>query len=85
MENVRTIKGIERDTWLRFKELAARKGVKMGDLFGNMISEYSKKSDDFWGEVLSGERRISDKEAEEMHRELKKLRKEKGFRDVPNF
>ena len=80
MENIKTIKGINRETWLMFKELAAKKGMKMGDLFENMIKEYSKRSEDFWKEILSGEKRISDDEAEDMLKTVRELRKDKGFR-----
>ena len=85
MENVKTIKGVDRETWLLFKEIAAKKGMKMGDLFESMVKEQSKRSGEFWNEVLSGEKRISDKEAEDMLKIVKKLRKERGFRDAPNF
>ena len=85
MEDIRTIKGINREVWLTFKELAAKKGMRMGDLFENMIKEHSKKSDGFWDDVLSGEKRISDDEAKEMLRTVKELRKERGFRNAPNF
>ena len=37
-------------------------------------------SDDFWEEILSGERRISDEEAKEMLKVVRELRKEEGFR-----
>ena len=74
------MKGVRRDKWLKFKELAAKKGVTMGNLFENMVEIYSKKSDEFWDEILSGEKRISDKEAKEMHKIVRGLRKEKGFR-----
>ncbi len=83
--SIRTIRGIDRDKWLRFKELAARKRVSMGDLFENMVEEYEKKTEEFWDEILSGERRISDKDAEDMHKSVKELRKERGFRNVPDF
>ena len=33
-----------------------------------------------WDEILKGEKIISDKEAEDMLKIVKKLRKEKGFR-----
>lgn len=39
-----------------------------------------KKADEFWDSILNGEKRISDKEAEEMHTLTKKLKKEWGFR-----
>ena len=74
------MKGVRRDKWLKFKELATKKGITMGNLFENMIEVYSKRSDEFWDEILSGEKRISDKEAKEMHKIVRGLRKEKGFR-----
>lgn len=83
---VKTIKGIDEETWMRFKVLAAKKRLTMGNLLHKMVKEYDqKKDDDVWDFILSGERRISDKDADEMETSLKKLRKERGFRDVPNF
>ncbi len=82
---IRTIKGIDRERWLKFREIAARKGLKLGELFSDMIEEYNKKSDEFWDKILSGEKRISDKEAEEMHKTVRKLRKEKWFKNELNF
>ncbi len=80
MENVKTIKGVDGETWIKFKELAAKKRMRMGDLFGSIVREYEKISDDFWEEILSGERRISDEEAKEMLKDVRELRKEEGFR-----
>ena len=80
MENIKTIKGVNRETWLMFKGLAAKKGMRMGDLLESMIKEYSKRSEDFWNEILSGEKRISDGEAKDMLKTVRELRKDKGFR-----
>ena len=33
----------------------------------------------FWDEILNGKKIISDKEAEEMHKVVKEIRKDKGF------
>ena len=77
---IRTMKGVRRDKWLKFKEIAAKKGIRMGDLFENMIDVYSEKSDEFWDEILSGKKRLSNKEAKEMHKIVKELRKDRGFR-----
>ena len=74
------MKGVRRDKWLKFKEIAAKKGIRMGDLFENMIDVYSEKSDEFWDEILSGKKRLSNKEAKEMHKIVKELRKDRGFR-----
>ena len=81
MEDVRTIKGIDRELWLKFKELAAKKGMNMGALFKEMVKEYEKKADDFWDKILHGEKTLSDNEAKEMNDLVDKMRKEKGFRN----
>ena len=86
MENeVKTIKGVDTETWTDFKTLAAKKRVTMGKLLALMIMEYKKNSDDFWDSILKGEKILSDKEAEDMHKITRKLRKEWGFRHVPDF
>lgn len=85
MENIRTIKGVNRETWLKFKEMAARKGIKMGDLFENMTDEYEKNVERTWNIILNSGKALSDEEAEDMLKTVKKLRKEKGFRNVLNF
>jgi len=41
-------------------------------------------SNNIWDEILSGEKILSDKEAEEMSEELMKLRKEDCFREIIN-
>ncbi len=77
---VRTIKGIGREKWRKFKELAFRKEVSMGKMFEILIEDFSKKRNDVWDEILDGEKILSDKEAKDLEKEVKKLRKEKGFR-----
>ncbi len=78
--NIKTIKGIDDETWMKFKILAARKRLTMGKLLADMIEEYNKSSETFWAEILKGERILSDKEADEIENIVKKLRKERGFR-----
>ncbi|HLC20358.1 MAG TPA: hypothetical protein VJK72_05530 [Candidatus Nanoarchaeia archaeon] len=43
------------------------------------------KKKDFWNAILHGEKILSDKEADELKKVVARLRKEKGFRDVPPF
>ena len=84
MENeVKTIKGIDAETCLKFKLLAIKRRTTMGELFETMLKEYEKNASYFWKDILKGERIISDKEAEEMHKISRKIRKEWGFRNVP--
>lgn len=48
-----------------------------------MIKEYEKKrDDDFWNNILHGEKLLSDKEADEMLNLSKKLRKESWVRNA---
>ena len=76
----KTVKGINDNVWRKFKTLAAEKDMPMGSLFGLMVDDFSKHSNSFWEKILSGEKILSDKEAEEIEKITKKLRKEKGFR-----
>lgn len=77
---VKTIKGIQREKWILFKMLAARYDVSLGDLFGIVLEDYSKRSGFVWDSLLSGERLLSEEEANEMEKIVKKCRKERGFR-----
>jgi len=77
---VKTIKGISDEKWIKLKIIAAKHKIAMGKLVENMIDNYEKQNEDFWQEILSGEKRISDKEAEEMQKIASKSRKEWGFR-----
>ena len=78
--DIRTIKGINSEKWREFKAIAARKNVPMGVLFEIMLENYMKEGEGFWKDILSGDRVISDYEAEELYKSVKKLRKDKGFR-----
>ncbi|MEK6934107.1 MAG: hypothetical protein AABW75_04480 [Nanoarchaeota archaeon] len=82
---VKTIKGIDEGTWIEFKTLAAKKRITMGKLLRVMIEKYSRDSNEFWDSILSGEKILTDKEAKVMHKYSRELRKERGFRDVPNI
>jgi len=78
---VKTIKGVDDETWARFKMLAAKKNLPMGKLLISMIKNYEKNSDEVWNKILNSGKIISDKEAEKMEKETKRLRKSgKWFR-----
>ena len=77
---LKTIKGINEESWSEFKSIAAKDGIKMGKLFEQMLEEYKKKSDEAWDKILNGGRIISDKEAEVMKKITRKTREEYGFR-----
>ena len=79
---VKTIKGIDEETWMKFKILAAKKKITMGRLLGNMVETYERDAEDVWDEILNGKRILSDKEAEEMHKITRKIRKESWVRNA---
>ena len=78
---VKTIKGVDEETWREFKTLAAKNNVKMSSMLRIMIKEFEKNNKDFWNEILNGEKLMSNKEAEEMKIITMRLRKERGFRE----
>lgn len=80
MAEVKTIKGIDEDTWSSFKSYAAKNNMKMGKLFEKMVNEYSEKSEEFWSDILSGEKILSDNEADDMNKIVCRSRQDKGFR-----
>jgi hypothetical protein len=77
---IKTIKGISEEKWIKLKMLAAKNKITMGKLVENMIDEYEKENEKFWKEILNAGKIISDKEAEELLEVSKKIRKEWGFR-----
>lgn len=78
---LKTIKGVSEDKWSEFKSMAAKNNIPMGKLLENMVDAYSRKeAENFWNRILSGEKILSDKEAEGLENVVKSLRKERGFR-----
>lgn len=82
MSSIKTIKGVDDETWSEFKSLAAKDKTKMGKFFEKMVVEYKKKSDGFWDDILKGPKIISDKEAKIMENAVQGVRKEHGFRII---
>lgn len=80
MPTVKTIKDVDEEAWLEFKSIAARNKMKMGKLFEEMVDEYKERSKDVWNAILNPGKILSDKEADYMEEIVKKIRKEKGFR-----
>lgn len=79
---VKTIKGIDEETWMKFKVLAAAKRVTMGKLLTTMVKEYEKYANDVWDKILNSGKILSEKEAEEMHTITRKIRKENWVRNA---
>jgi len=80
----KTIKGISNEKWVEFKTLAYKNNLPLGKLLEIMVKEYSRKEDPAWEIILKGEKIITKEEAENLSGVTKKLRKERGFRNVIN-
>lgn len=79
------IKNVDEDTWGDFKALAMRNKIKMAILLKMMINEFEKNSRELWREILSRKKLLGNEEADDMENIVKKLRKERGFRDGAGF
>jgi hypothetical protein len=84
MEN-KCIKDVDEETWKDFRALAIKNNMKMSILLKIMVSEFEKNSKDFWKEILSRKKSLTDKEADDIENIVKKMRKEKGFRNELSF
>ncbi len=78
----KTIKGINPIVWAKFKMLAAKNRASMGELLTSMVETYEKNNEDLWNKILHSSKILSDKEAEDMHRITKKIRKERWVRNA---
>lgn len=79
------IKNVDEETWKDFKNLALKNNMKMSILLKIMVDEFEKNSKDFWKEILSRKKSLTDEEAEDIGDIVKKMRKERGFRDGVGF
>ncbi len=80
MVEVKTIKDIDENTWNTFKELAAKNNVRLGSFFKTMVKEYEKNTESPWKAILSQKRILRSKDALELEKAVKEVRKEHGFR-----
>ena len=78
---VKTIKGVDEETWKEFKNLAVKNNLKMPLLLKVMIKEFEKKGNEFWKEILDRERNLDETEAKDMLEITNEVRKERGFRE----
>ena len=74
------IKNVDEETWKNFRILAVKNNIKMAVLLKIMINEFEKNSVDFWKEILSRKKALTDEEADNIEAVVKKIRKEEGFR-----
>ncbi|MDO8459916.1 MAG: hypothetical protein Q7S74_02300 [Nanoarchaeota archaeon] len=79
------IKGVDEETWKEFKTLAVKNNMKMSILLKIMVNEFEKNSKDFWKEILSRKKSLTDEEAGDIENITKRIRKERGFRDESGF
>lgn len=79
------IKDVDEDTWKDFRALAIKNNMKMSILLKIMVNEFEKNSRDFWREILSRKKSLTDEEASDIENIVKKMRKEKGFRNELSF
>ena len=84
MEN-KCIKDVDEETWKDFRSLAVKNNMKMSILLKIMVNEFEKNSKDFWREILSRKKSLTDEEAKDIEKITKKIRKERGFRDESGF
>ena len=80
MAKVRTIKGVDKEIWQEFKDMAEKNNLKLGSFFKMIVKEHKNESKKFWENLLEGEKIFSDKEARDMKEIVKKVRNEYGFR-----
>ena len=81
MGEVKTIKDVDDETWVRFKDLASENNSNLGPFFKAVLQEYEKTRKTFWNDILNGEKTLSDKEAEDFEALVEQTRKEYGFRE----
>ena len=79
---VKTIKGISEEKWIKLKILSAKNKMPMGKLVENMIDAYEDHLEETWNKILYSGKILSDKEAEEIHKITKKIRKESWVRNA---
>ncbi len=79
---IKTIKGISNEKWMKLKVLAVKNKMPMGRLVEEMIDSYEKDIENAWNKILYSGKILSNKEAEEMHKITKRLRKESWVRNA---
>lgn len=80
MGEVKTIKGIDDETWTDFKSLAVRNRMKAATMFKVLVDEYGRKTSGFWDNIFRHKPIFSPKEYDEIEARMKKIRKEYGWR-----
>ncbi|MBU3923596.1 MAG: hypothetical protein KJ592_01650 [Nanoarchaeota archaeon] len=77
---IKSIKGIDSQTWNTFKATAIKNNIRMSMLLKLMLSEFNKNSKTFWDNILNDDENLTEKEANDIEKITSNIRKEKGFR-----
>lgn len=73
------IKNVDSELWNRFKTGAAKHGLAMNQYLAILIEEHENRENS-WNNIISRAGKITEKEAEELRRRAKTLRKDFSFR-----
>lgn len=77
---VRTIKGIDRKTWKKLKNISEKDKSTMGEAFSLIMNSYEESGEKFWDKIFSIKKILSGNEADELNSLIYKERKKQGFR-----
>jgi len=80
MEKVKTIRNVDEETWIELKTLAVQHRLALGILLKKMIDSYKKNTRETWDKILNSGKILTDKEAEDLEKITRSMRKEKGWR-----
>ncbi len=80
MESVKTIKGIDEETWFEFKSMASKNNLKMPEMFKLVVSSWKSRSSNTWEKILNSERILSEKDAKSLLKTSAELRSESDYR-----
>ena len=78
---IRTVKGVDDETWKIFKEIASMRKLKMGSMLREIAKEYKRRPSDAWEKILNAKPILTKNEADDMLRMVAKMRKERGYRE----
>ncbi|MFP4185697.1 MAG: hypothetical protein ACLFSM_05770 [Thermoplasmata archaeon] len=78
----KTIKNVDEEDWNEFRSRAAKANVPLGTYFKVMLEESEKRTEEFWDKIFSSEKLLNEEEAENLEKEIDRLREERGFRDA---
>lgn len=76
----KTIKDVDEKTWRKLRMLSAEEDMKMGELLKSITETYVKSKESVWAEILKRRKILSENEANDMEKIVKKIREERGFR-----